>query len=346
MQIGGVETAVRSSVDELNSDFDFNVITLQKNNDQFISSLEFKDKVICFNLHSIFAPINLIKLVFFVKRKSPDIVMSSLWKSHIVSILVKLIYPRITLITLIHSSSFFHVLDALFSKLVINMSTLVLCDSRSCMEFVKAKSNPKRIEILSFLLEDKKTEFVERKKINKSFNAVFLGRLAYEKRIDRSILLIELLIRRGVNASLTIYGPDHGIKSKLMTLTKDKNLPVSFYDQVQPDEVHDTIKVFDFFVQLSDLEGMAISVVQAMQNGLIPLVTKVGEMQYYVNHLQNGILVNEPFDDLESTVDLLLEILASDERLNYLRRQAHLTFDGKKNYSTHLQEILRRELES
>ena len=59
---------------------------------------------------------------------------------------------------------------------------------------------------------------------------------------------------------------------------------------------------------------MAITVVQAMQLGLIPIVSKVGEMQFYVKHQQNGLVLLPPFEDLDDIINQITELVTKIEQ--------------------------------
>lgn len=345
LQVGGVETAVRSSIDQLNQSHNFWVVTLHPNDAEFIKQVKFNTHIKCFNLHSIWAPIHLMRLLFFVIQLKPELIITSLWKSHGVGLLIKAVKPQIPFITLIHSSAFFHVLDKYFTVLAVKKAVLVLADSSSSQKFV-LQFNPKaKVEVLSFILQFTQTnqshlpEFAERK-----MNAVFVGRMAKEKRLDRVLRLMAALKSKGIAINLTLYGPDHQSKNQLNELASELGVRVEFKGPLPPDEVPTELAKYQFFIQLSDVEGMAISVVQAMQQGLIPVVTKVGEMQYYVKHLYNGIVVELPFDELESTASLLANLCSTPEQLASLSKHAYQTFLNKPIYASHLDALIRRVL--
>lgn len=346
LQVGGVETAVRSSIDRLNENYNFCVITLHPSDHDFIKDLNFKHQIKCFNLHGILAPINLFRLIVFVVRLNPVLMLCSLWKSHGVASLINFIKPQIKIVPIIHSSKFFHKLDRFFTRQILKKSSLVLCDSNSSKIFVESLKIPSHIEVLSFKINDAELGLKSIKPFETGrFNAVFIGRLTAEKRIDRAIRLMSVLKEKGIDVTFDIYGPDHQTKHILISLANQLNLNISLHGSLSPDEVLYVLNQYNFFIQLSDVEGMAITVVQAMQQGLIPIVTAVGEMQFYVKHQQNGLVVNPPFDDLETIANQINELVKLPAKMKELSDAAQNTFVNQPLYADHLNQILKRQLE-
>ncbi len=346
LQIGGVETAVRSSVDKLNCEFDFWVISLHPNDENFVTEIANNNKLKCFNLHSIFFPINLIRLLVFLIKISPDLIISSLWKSHGVTLLLKLFKPKIKIISIIHSAAFRHRFDTFFIKQIIKKSVLVLCDSNSSKQFIERVTQNVRAEVLSFKI-NQSAETNEKSFHAHKIRAVFIGRLSKEKRIDRSIRLVNLLIKKGIDVTFDIYGPDNNKENELKKLIHDLGVEkqVKTHPAVPPDEVLTTLNKYDFMLQLSDVEGMAITVVQAMQQGLIPIVTRVGEMQYYVQHNKNGLIINAPFDELNNIANEIETLRQSPSKMQSMSNEAKQTFNAQPLYAEHLREIIKREIE-
>ena len=60
---------------------------------------------------------------------------------------------------------------------------------------------------------------------------------------------------------------------------------ISLIDFASFEEIKTYAKKASFFIQLSSYEGMAMSVAESMQLGLIPLVTNVGQIKIYCKKL-------------------------------------------------------------
>jgi glycosyltransferase involved in cell wall biosynthesis len=73
-----------------------------------------------------------------------------------------------------------------------------------------------------------------------------------------------------------------------------------------------------FYLQTSIYEGMAMSVVEAMQLGLLPVVTPVGEIGSYCRDGGNAVVVNND----ERAVADVLHLLTDPAAYGTLRQQA------------------------
>ena len=60
----------------------------------------------------------------------------------------------------------------------------------------------------------------------------------------------------------------------------------------QPDEIEQLYRWADFFILMSDFEGLPLALLEAMRAGAIPIVTDVGANREVVRHGENGFLVS------------------------------------------------------
>src|SRR5690606_31879158 len=78
------------------------------------------------------------------------------------------------------------------------------------------------------------------------------------------------------------------------------------------DDVEDLLAQSKVFVLTSDMEGMAISMLEAMQSGLPAVVSDVGELGQVVQNGRNGYLV--PRRDPEGFAEAILALLEDPQR--------------------------------
>ena len=83
-----------------------------------------------------------------------------------------------------------------------------------------------------------------------------------------------------------------------------------------------------FFIQLSHHEGMAMSVVEAMQFGLVPIVTNVGEIERYCIDYKNSII----YEGLQKTFNKVFELKKSEIDFQEISNNAINTWKNKKLY--------------
>lgn len=296
---GGVETAVMSAIDDLNKRHQFKILTIEKSStpkqNKSLMSLDSK-------FYSFYLFYKFIRLVF---KEKPDLIVFSLWKSNVLALIL---YPflktnvlSIRTATIIHNSRYAHFADKLFTKIGIALADDVFFDSEASKMFTQSQMKI-RGEVLSF--KTKKYQGVPRALDKECLKFIFIGRLTKLKNVDKAILFIRELKRLGLNVYFDIYGPDEGDVDRCMETIKYNDLGqcIKFKGEISNDKVFNILKDYDFFLQLSSVEGMAMSVVESMQTGLVPCVTNVGQIKSYVTHLQNGFLFEA---DKISSVDYL-----------------------------------------
>jgi glycosyltransferase involved in cell wall biosynthesis len=148
---------------------------------------------------------------------------------------------------------------------------------------------------------------------------VFWGRLHRQKGLDRSVTMFARLRERLPMATYTIIGPDGGEQARLEALCRTLGIAqaVRFLGPMSQAEIWAEAASHSFYLQTSVLEGMAMSVVEAMQLGLVPVVTPVGEIGRYCRDAENAVLVG---DDDHAVVSHIEHLLAHPE--DYARLSA------------------------
>ena len=337
--VGGAEVALLSAIPELNRQFNFRLVCLSPVNPSFIARLsaEERNNIIVFKGF----PFNYLKALFYILKFKPDIVITSLWKAVTMGVLTKLIKPRTKYVEFIHSSVYFHLLDRLFTKLALKSADVVFCDSASAKTFIEKQGYKRSIEIISFLRFQSLKQWQPKQNI--SLKALYVGRFNECKRIDRLVLLLKELVDSGLHFQIDLYGGDDGTMDSIKTLIKKNQLEKNIFikGEVASDEVQGLFADYDFYFQTSEVEGMAMSVVEAMQHGLIGVVTNVGEIRNYAKNGNNAIIINEDFD-LITVVGQLKEVCNNLDLANTISRNAYLTFANRKNFVNSLTETLNK----
>jgi glycosyltransferase involved in cell wall biosynthesis len=80
---------------------------------------------------------------------------------------------------------------------------------------------------------------------------------------------------------------------------------VDFLGAMTMAQIEEATADASFFLQLSRQEGMAMSVVESMQLGLVPVVTKVGEIANYCRDGENAVM-HRTIDDTVRQIETLL----------------------------------------
>jgi glycosyltransferase involved in cell wall biosynthesis len=291
--LGGVEQAARSldPTDKLNTEVAF-INGKPLNIKPHIKIIDEDSKLNSFRFYKS-------GFKHLVKQK-PDLLICSLWRTSIIGIAYYL-YRRIIrdkdlkLVVFIHADKFAHIVDKIITKTIISISDEVWCDSyASKVGIFKDNSDSSKLKVISFFIRTF-SDSLNPNDIKKSNNFVFWGRIARQKRLDRAINLFKKISIDLPNSLFYIYGPDRGELDSLKELVKKLELSekVLFMGDKEPSHYPEEALNSKFFINTSSHEGMAIAVTEAMQLGLVPVVTTVGEIAHYCIDGINSIHYND-----------------------------------------------------
>lgn len=323
--IGGVETAARSmaTTDKLICDFTLILIAGSKVATDCSRIIE-----------SVFRSVNNPFAHYVALRKilrsKPDILICSLWRSMFVGLLVKIFRPQTRVVCFLHLASTVHFFDFVLNSLMMRYADAVWADSEATLIARYSNNKNKPTEVISFVLSDSPAVscsnlFAPR--------FVFWGRLHHQKGIDRAIEFIAEVVKSVSQTQFEIWGPDDGERAKLLAQVRERGLTdhVHFMGPADPSQLQEIASGHAFYLQLSRSEGMAISVVEAMQLGLVPIVTPVGEIAKYCCSGKNSIIFEDP-NNPTSIVNALLELLHNESEYRKLQSAAQKYWDEAHLY--------------
>lgn len=329
-KIGGVELAALSSLNYLDDFFDFKLA--------YIFNYETQNSL----FGRIKGVLNAIKSIFI---KTPDILITSLWLSVLVGLPLKLIFKeKITWVHFVHNTKFFHFLDHFFNKIGSVKCDYVFADSQSTKDFlVKYSSKPSFV--ISYLLSNGGFTKTAKSISLEEVSFIYIGRIAKQKNLELAFRVISGLKKEGYSVSFDIFGPIEMNMDELQMKINELDIHnnVSFKGIVAPNEINDLMKNYNFYLQTSAVEGMAMSVVQAMQNGLVCLVTPCGEIANYSQDMISAIHLHQGTEN--GILDFIAKIkLAIGDPVLYdkLSQSAFQSFSDKLSY----QESMRNTIES
>jgi glycosyltransferase involved in cell wall biosynthesis len=263
-----------------------------------------------------------------VRRMKPDVLICSLWRSLAVGIAVKILRPSTRLVCFLHSTVPVHLADRVIHWIGAHLADAYWADSRETLSKRPPRNRTAR-RVISFVLDHPvppDQSVATPKFINWS-------RLHAEKGHDRSIRLIAALLEAGVQARLEIWGADNGEGPALSKLADALGVAkqVTFCGPVERCRIPQLAAKNSFYLQLSRFEGMAMSTVEAMQLGLVPIATPVGEMRNYIRDDENGLLVNA--EDAKTAAARIKQLLQAPERYARMSAAAAATWKDATPYS-------------
>ncbi|WP_338429757.1 glycosyltransferase [Synechococcus elongatus] len=271
-------------------------------------------------------PRNFIKILIWLHQKRPTLLVSSLWRCYFILILHKLFHPTCQTVCFLHSSKPVHFIDNFLAWFSMLLSKKIWVDSyaTSIMRVPKCWQS-KTIQISMKIKQQDPVTSLEPSPI-----FIFWGRLATHKRLNHALELFQAIHQQISRAQFWIVGPDGGELETLLKLQDKLRLQhsVKFFGPKLHSEIITLAAQCSFYLQTSELEGLAMSVQEAMQLGLVPVVTPVGEIAHYCRDAINAIFVSSP----DTTAARIAELLNFPNQYRDMRKQAILTWSDVHLY--------------
>ena len=304
--IGGAEAAARSMADGPTPGLAFRVDYI------FRGVVSQRQRLATFN------PLPFLAAARRILHDDPDLLVLSLWRACIVGILVKLLRPRLPLVVLIHNSVDAHPADALCTRIAMGLSREIWVDSVASMRLRFTRTPRAPVVVMPFLVQrltplQRRDAIVEPRP-----RFVFWGRLATQKNLVRALGLFARIRRTHPDATFEVVGPDAGQLAALEACRDRLGLheAVAFRGPMKFEAIVQEAAGATFYLQTSDYEGMAMAVGEAMQLGLVPVVTPVGEVGNYCRDGHNAVIV---VDDEHAAAEVLLLL---DDPVAFRERRA------------------------
>jgi glycosyltransferase involved in cell wall biosynthesis len=312
--IGGVETAARSMGSFKHENINFEVAYIYQNVVAGRPST------------SIFSPWPLVTAAWRIRNEKPNFLVVSLWRSAIVGLMIKLLRPQVKLVTFLHLDKDVHLLDLVFTRASIWFSSEIWADSAVTISGRLSASQRSQCRQISFVTRRFETQPI--RKIAPVF--IYWGRISEQKGLDRALRIFAEILKIKSGACFWIVGPDSGALPAIKFLCTSLGLlkAVTFKGPASHDQIISYATQASFYLQTSIYEGMAMSVVEAMQLGLVPIVTPVGEIGTYCQNNFNAVVVESD----QKAVKDVINLLQSNGNYLRLRTNAIATWQDKPLY--------------
>lgn len=343
--IGGVEVALLSAIPDLYKAYDLKVIVLGKIDPKNVGRLSEEEmqafKVFDYPIYAFVLKIP--SIVKYILNFGPDMMICSLWRASMLACIVKKASPKIRLYAFNHSTRFSHKLQGIFIRMASRMANVVLTDSIATSNFVRTFDVKAPVYEVSFLT-DPSPAYAERcaPQPGMPVRFMFLGRINPVKNLPMIIEAIQILRTNGVNAMLDIYGRNDGNIQESEALIKkfDLGAHVHFKGEVESSKRKLLFSQYHFYIQLSAWEGMAMSVAEAMQHGLVCVVSPVGEIVHYSKDMETAVFIDIYGPDWRSDLQKVIAVVDDGTKYQQISQGCRLAFVNKKRYSESLIERL------
>jgi|GEM_PF-2812822 len=189
---------------------------------------------------------------------------------------------------------------------------------------LKALMPARRSDVTQIIYGIDVADRLKRRYQTKPIRLVYAGRIVQkQKRVLDFPRLVEILIERGVNFQLKIAGAGTA-EPILRTALRKHGRYVSFLGKVAPQNVPKLWRANDIFLQVSDFEGTSVSMLEAMAEGLIPVVTDSSSgVRSVIQPGQNGFVV--PIGNMNDTATVIETLAQHPDWLPAIGGNAHQT---------------------
>lgn len=165
----------------------------------------------------------------------------------------------------------------------------------------------------------------------------YAGRLEYyQKRMDLLMKLIKLLEEEGISYEMEIAG-DGSARKEMEEFVDNHHLKekVFILGRLERTQISDFWKRQDVCVNLADFEGRSISIIEAMGNGAVPVVTSTSGVREDITDTVNGYIV--PLGDYHAAAKRIKLLEKQRTLLPKLGKSAHDAVYPKSRMKPHLE---------
>ena len=330
--VGGVEEAARSLGSFRDADMDFELRYL------FPHVTSAKDR------KKTNAPLAILRSGIRLAKENPDLVIVSLWRAVAAGLVAKVLNPRLKLVLFVHNARDSHTLDRLVTRLGLRICAEVWGDSAASVETRFSGRPRKPVRVVSYLV--RKLDPLPPAPLAPNF--AFWGRLSRQKNLPRALRFFHHVRHAYPDARFTLIGPNgddtDAVHSEIQTLGLGNHVDVLAarpFDTIPP-----LLRQLGccFYLQTSHYEGMSLSVTEAMQLGLVPVVTPVGEIARYAT-AGNAVLL-DPSDESSDmqTVTQIADLLHTPGAYETRRSAAITAWTQSTTYDISMRDTLRKSL--
>lgn len=165
---------------------------------------------------------------------------------------------------------------------------------------------------------------------------IYVGRLAYEKRIDLIIRMFAYLSKLRKDVVLFVIGNGEE-KENLVNQVKKENLENRIIFTGFIEEPENAYKVCDLIVLLSETEGTPRSILECMSYGKAAVATNVGGLHEIIDSGVNGILLDS--NDPGRCANTINGLLNSPEQVKIMGKNARKTIINKFSVDTMAERV-------
>ena len=148
----------------------------------------------------------------------------------------------------------------------------------------------------------------------------FIGRWSTEKRPELFLEIAKRIKAKVSNIEFVMAGT--GMKSNIDLIN---NAEVTFLGEItEKEKMNDLYNSLHFVLITSVYEGFPMVMMEAMSHGVIPISTNVGGINEHIIHNENGLLINEKYEDeiVNSFCNQILNLIENSKDRDRISKSA------------------------
>lgn len=215
-------------------------------------------------------------------------------------------------------------------------------------DLIRLGINPEKVYSMCVPFEcEKSLEHVYTEECFLPIRIGYAGRVEYsQKRMDLLMKLVEVLIENNTCFVMEIAGDGVALRD-LEEFIRSNQLEekVHLFGGIDRSEIPSFWKRQDICVNIADYEGRSHSIIEAMGNGAVPVVTATSGVREDITNDVNGYIV--PIGDYHAMAGRIEYLAQHRERLSQMGKLAHDVVYPKSQIELHLEfwkDILSKEL--
>jgi len=267
---------------------------------------------------------NMGRLLF---RPKPNIIIFSLWCCTAFLPIFYLVSRRARLVAFLHNDRDLHLLDTIGTRLGAWLADEIWTDSARNIDtrLPRYRGKVRQISFYFPLANPPRVDPRPRPRF------IYWGRLHEMKNIARSVRFMALIRRRFEDARFLIIGPDcgaaGGIRREIAALGLSENVEIA--GEAALDEIIARAGDFSFFLLTSRQEGACMSIIEAMQAGLVPVTSAVGDIPKYCRDGDNAVLLG---DDDDASAEAVARLIRDPARFAAFQARARAAWRNRPTY--------------
>ena len=323
---GGVETGAKLAQQEFIDNISYEIKFIYRTGDNVITKFKKFINVI----------INLFKEI---KNKEDQIILSSLWMSHIISLILKILLKKNMMwISFIHNSNYTNIISHLICTKLTLLADKQVFDSYSTAKAYNDKSIKRNRIVNYFFQKYDLIKFDIENWSNRKYDFITVARNTKQKgflELEKFCISVSKLSTS--RPKILVITDNLKKILDLDELKKNLNPVCDIYFEVNLSN-SDVLKFMTeskIYFCLSHYEGFGITIVESLLSGCFIVTTNVGEQEYYLHPNRRLILNN----DRDYILDFNYINQNAPSKENFFKAKEFL-HNNVKSYSKSLKDII------